>query len=352
MASDEPTYEYPPGHFRFQDSLIPPGRAMAIDIPVSRVSSGQTVTMPVRILNGRRPGPALFVSAAIHGDEIVGVEIVRRILDMMLPETLAGTLICVPIVNVYGFVANSRYLPDRRDLNRSFPGSPTGPLASRLACIFRSEIIARADFGIDLHSAAMHRFNLPQVRISPDSPQAEAMAEVFAAPATIVSPLREKSLRWNALEMGVEMLLYEAGEALRFDEGAISTGVDGIQRVMQALGMIEEAPAAPQPTACSSRTLWLRAPSGGVCRLEARSGDFVADGQCVARIAAPAGEDERTLESPIAGIVIGHADLPIVNQGDALMHIAELQPKETGAPRPPGVEPMLSNYLLDEDEVI
>lgn len=338
--------------FHFQDSLVPPGRAMAVEIPMSRVSSGQTVSMPVRIIHGSKPGPVLFVSAAIHGDEIIGVEIARQILKQVTAPTLSGTLICVPVVNVYGFVANSRYLPDRRDLNRSFPGSRNGPLASQLAWIFRTEIIARSDFGIDLHSAAVHRVNLPQIRISPDSARAAAMARVFAAPAIIESPLREKSLRQYALEQGVEMLLYEAGEALRFDDFAIRTGVEGVLRVMHAFGMIDHANPAERQPVHSDRTLWLRAPAGGVARLVARSGDFVACGQVVARVAAPGGEDERAVTSPIDGIVIGHSNLPIVNQGDALMHIAELPPAEADARRDARAEAMLSSYLLDEDEVM
>ncbi|MEO1168910.1 MAG: succinylglutamate desuccinylase/aspartoacylase family protein [Pseudomonadota bacterium] len=341
--------------FDFAGDSVPAGSRAAFDLPISKVSSGNEVSLPVRIVHGTRPGPVLFVSAAIHGNEITGVEIARRLLKKISPKTLSGTLLCVPIVNVYGFVGNSRYLPDRRDLNRSFPGSPSGSLASQLAYLFRTEIIERADFGIDLHSAAVHRTNLPQIRISPDCPKAEEMAFAFGAPAIITSPLRDKSLRKVALDAGVEMLLYEAGEGLRFDDFSIRTGVNGIMRVMCAMGMIRSKRLEkPMPTpARSTRSTWVRAPRGGVCALTAHAGAIVAEGQALAKVGDPTGDEEEIVRSPIDGIIIGHATLPIVNQGDALVHIAEVRRFDTVAARVDEItDTILSDVMLDEDEVL
>lgn len=341
-----------PKPFPFLNGAVAPGTAAAFEMPVSRSSSNHLVTLPVRILHGARPGPVLFVSAGVHGDEITGVEIARRLLKRVSPEKLAGTLLCVPIVNVFGFVGNSRYLPDRRDLNRSFPGTKNGPLASRLAWLFRTEIVARADFGIDLHSAAMHRTNLPQIRISPDCPKAAELARAFSPPAIITSPLREKALRSVALEAGVEMLLYEAGEALRFDDFSIRVGVNGILRVMAAMGMIrlkkrEKAIADP---VTASRSLWIRAPRGGTCILSVQAGDLVEADTPLGFVSNPVGDEEEQVTSPIAGIVIGHSRLGVVNQGDALIHIAELGERSEALDEE--TEARLAGAMLDEDQVL
>ncbi|MCA1749654.1 MAG: succinylglutamate desuccinylase/aspartoacylase family protein [Sphingomonadales bacterium] len=338
--------------FEIGGARVAPGRMAAIDIPVGRVSSNHLVTLPVRILHGTSPGPVLFVSAGVHGDEITGVAIVRRLIERIDPRKLAGTLIAVPIVNIFGFVANSRYLPDRRDLNRSFPGAEHGSLAARLAWIFRKEIVARAEFGIDLHSAALNRYNLPQVRISPDSDRAHALALAFSPPVIIASPLREKSMRAVALDQGVEMLVYEAGEALRFDEFSLRVGVNGILRVMAAMEMLqlkerEEEIAEP---VFATRSLWLRAPRGGIVSLHAEAGDVVTAGDVLASVANPVGEEEAAVATPIGGIIIGHSRLGVVNQGDALIHVAELGERTEDLDE--ATEARLAGAMLDEDEVI
>lgn len=341
-----------PEPFSFYDGVVAPGKRAAFDIPVSRVASGQDVTMPVRIVHGASPGPVLFVSAGIHGDEITGVEIVRRLLKRITPGKLSGTLIAVPIVNVYGFVANSRYLPDRRDLNRCFPGSENGSLAARLAWLFRTEVIARADFGIDLHSAAIHRTNLPQIRISPHAPQAAELAEAFSPPIVITSPLRDGSLRGHAKRDGVEMLLYEAGEGLRFDPFSIRVGLNGIVRVMGAMGMLrlkerKQAIAAPVH---ASKSIWVRAPRGGTCLLSVETGAVVSAGQRIGTVNDPVGRDEDAVTSPINGIVIGLARLGVVNRGDALVHIAEIGHRDIELDQE--TEDRLAGAMLDEDEIL
>ena len=350
--SDESAPQGKVAPFPFYEGEVEPGTIGSFEIPVSRMSSDHLVTLPVRIVHGAKPGPVLFVSAGIHGDEITGVEIARRLLKRITADKIAGTLICVPIVNIYGFVANSRYLPDRRDLNRCFPGYEDGSLGARLAWLFRTEIIGRADFGIDMHSAAIHRENLPQIRISPGSPRAAELALAFAPPAIITAPLREGSLREVARLEGVEMLLYEAGEGLRFDDFSLRVGLNGVIRVMAAMGMcklrMRKTGIAPPVTA--SRSLWIRSPRGGVCQLLVKPGQLVETGQVLARVSNPVGGEEDDAVTPITGIVIGLSRLGVINRGDALVHIAELG--EQAEPLDAGTEQRLGGTMLDEDEIV
>ncbi len=341
--------------FIIADQAIRPGTSADISMPISELSSGTPVSMNLRVMHGRRQGPVIFVSAAIHGDEIIGTEIIRRVLPKINVKRLAGTVIFVPVVNIFGFTAHSRYLPDRRDLNRSFPGSPNGSLASQLAYIFQKKIIARCTLGIDIHSAAQHRYNLPQIRIAADNPHLLDLAMAFGAPAIIESPLRPGSMRDIAKSEGVDMLLLEAGEALRFDEVAVRFGVSGILRVMRHMGMIsikriDKVPALP---ARSTRSTWLRAPRGGITRMLAESGSRVHAGDTVAIVSDVLGADPHSVTTPIDGMVIGHSQLPVVNQGDALLHIAEVRSFDTVEERVGSItDSLLSDVMLDEDEVL
>lgn len=174
----------PRAPFQIGDHAVEPGTRRTVDLPVSVLSDHTPVTMSVHVVHGKRPGPTLFISAAVHGDEIIGVEIARRVLGASQLDTLKGTLLVVPIVNTFGFLNHSRYMPDRRDLNRCFPGSAAGSLAGRLAHLFMTEIVARSDIGIDLHSAAIHRTNLPQIRVSASSPDTLQLAQSFGAPSS------------------------------------------------------------------------------------------------------------------------------------------------------------------------
>src|SRR6056297_3087123 len=227
-----------PKPFEIGDTAVAPGTRERVDIPVSTLSNHTPVHLSVEVVHGRRPGPVLFVSAAIHGDEVIGVEIVRRLLRATPLKSMAGTLLAVPIVNTFGFLNHSRYLPDRRDLNRVFPGLSAGSMASQLAHIFMQDVVMRADVGVDLHSAAINRTNLPQVRMSPDNPRLAELGAAFGAPVMMESRLREGSLRMAAEAAGVGVLLYEGGEGLRFDEAAARAGMAGTLRVMRRLGMI------------------------------------------------------------------------------------------------------------------
>ena len=235
--------------FEIAGEVIAPGKSGDVAIPISDLSAGMQANLEVRVLHGRREGPTIFVSAAIHGDEIIGTEIIRRVMKKLKPSRMAGTVIFVPVVNMFGFISHSRYLPDRRDLNRSFPGTGRGSLASQLANIFMAEVIERCSFGIDIHSAAEHRYNLPQIRIASGNPELKELALEFGAPVMIEAPLRPGSLRAVAKDAGVEMLLMEAGEALRFDEFSVQTGVNGILRVQEIAG--DDPNQADWPESCT-----------------------------------------------------------------------------------------------------
>lgn len=342
-------------NFLLSGHLVYPGTATDIAIPVSDLSAGMQAQLEARVFHGRTDGPTIFISAAIHGDEIIGTEVIRRVMRKLNPKKMSGTVIFVPVVNMFGFVGQSRYLPDRRDLNRCFPGSERGSLASQLANIFYTDIVMRCDLGIDIHSAAIHRYNLPQIRIASGNSRLKELALAFGAPAVIEAPLREGSLRGVARDDGVDMLLLEAGEALRFDELSVRTGVSGILRVMRELGMIStrrlgRMPAQPAQT---KRTLWLRAGRGGVCRINAISGATVEAGETLAVVSDMFGDDEEAVISPCDGIIIGHATLPVVNQGDAILHIAEVQRFANVEHRIDAIsESLMENPMLDEDEVL
>ncbi len=318
--------------FRIAGREVPPGERLTLDLRVARLYTHTEVTMPVQVVHGRRPGPRLFVCAAVHGDEINGVEIVRRLLGLQLLERLRGVLVAVPVVNVHGLLHHSRYLPDRRDLNRSFPGSPRGSLTARLAHLFMEEVVARCTHGIDLHSAAVHRSNLPQVRADLSQPETRRLARAFGAPVVLDASLRDGSLRQAARERGLPLLLYEAGEALRFDELGIRAGVRGVVNVMRALGMLPPprggAAALPEPLVARASG-WVRAPQSGILRGARPLGARVARGELLAVVADPFGEREQEVRAPAGGLIIGRTEIPLVNEGDALFHIARFaRPRE------------------------
>ncbi|GAB4298242.1 MAG: succinylglutamate desuccinylase/aspartoacylase family protein [Roseovarius sp.] len=338
--------------FEINGQSIAPGTRRTVDIPVSTLSDHTPVHLSVHVIHGRKPGPVLFVSAAIHGDEVIGVEIVRRLLKVRALERMAGTLMAVPIVNNFGFHGHSRYLPDRRDLNRCFPGLSAGSMASRLAHIFMTEIVLRADVGIDLHSAAIHRENLPQIRLTPDNARLAALGRAFGAPVMLPSRLRPGSLRMAAEAAGVDVLLYEGGEGLRFDELAARAGVSGILRVMRHMGMIgaRGVPRLRHPPVFANVSRWYRAPAAGVFRSYVPIGAAVGPGTVLGVVSDPFGEVEMELVAETQGIVIGRSNMPGVHEGEALFHIAETPSAERVAE---GLNAQLeAEPLFDEDEII
>lgn len=304
---------------------VRPGSAKATELPITRLVTGAEISLPVRVMHGKHDGPTVWVNAAIHGDEVVGVEVIREVLATLSPKDFRGTLIAVPIVNVHGFLAGDRYLPDRRDLNRSFPGSSRGSLAGRIAHLFLREVVAKCEVGIDLHTGADRRTNLPQVRADLDDVRTRELATAFAAPVMLHSEIRDGSLRHVAGERGARVLLVEAGEPLRFDDWAIEAGVLGVRRVLVAMGMIDPFETDPPTPSVECRgSSWVRARRTGILRLDVHLGQQVEDGQRLGALYDSFGKTLRAVYADRDGIVIGHTQAPLVNSGDALVHIASI----------------------------
>jgi len=305
------------------DREIRPGSREIVELPLPPLSTHSDLHMPIHVIHGKKSGPCLLVCAALHGDEINGIEIIRRLVGLKRLSGLRGTLIAVPIVNIYGFIHMSRYLPDRRDLNRSFPGSEKGSLAARLANLFMQEIVAKATHGIDLHTAAIHRDNFPQIRGNLDNTETLRLAEAFRAPLIIDAALRPGTIREAAVAKGVPWLVYEAGEALRFDEMSIRAGVRGVVSVMRELGMLrpQKSKTTVVPRIVKSN-FWIRAPQSGILRLTVKLGSCVGKGELLGYVADPFGGNEAQIVAPNTGIIIGRTNLPLVHEGDALLHLA------------------------------
>ncbi len=314
---------------------VHPGESRVIDIPVAPMYTHDDLSISVQVIRGRLPGPTLFISAAIHGDEINGVEIVRRMLQHKSLKNMHGTLLAIPIVNVYGFLNHTRYLPDGRDLNRSFPGSSKGSLTGRVAHRFVEEIVSISTHGIDLHTGSRHRSNFPQIRADLDDEKTREMTEAFGVPLAIDAKIRDGSLRACAGDLGIPVILYEAGEALRFEEMYIRAGVKGIINVMRRIGMLRKTRSRklPTPPIVSDQTSWVRAPESGILRTLVPLGAKVLKGQTIALIADPLGSMESTIEAPSAGVVIGRTNLPLVYEGDATFHIAQYGRKVSAVER-------------------
>jgi len=310
---------------------IKEGSRGTIHLPLPYFYTHSPTTMPLHVVRGRQDGPVLLVTSALHGDELNGIEIIRRLQSHKSLNRIKGTLICIPVVNVFGFVGQSRYLPDRRDLNRTFPGSPKGSMAARLANILVTEILPSCTHLIDLHTGAIGRENLPQIRgcFNMGGKLAD-MAKAFNAPVLLDLGLRPGTFRETAHKLGIPSLVYEAGEALRFNEVSIRAGVSGILNVMSHLGMIRKRVSHRNhhPLIATS-TQWTRAPQSGVTRSLVSLGERVSEGQTLAYISDPFGEHEEAISSSAAGIVIGRTRMPLVHEGEAVFHIAKFdQPSE------------------------
>ncbi len=310
--------------FRIGNLEVAAGRSGTAELPVSRLVTGTHVSLPLRVLHGAAEGPTVWLSAAVHGDEVAGVEIIRRVLANVDPRQLRGTVVAVPIVNVHGFLSGDRYLPDRRDLNRSFPGSETGSLAGRIANLFMKQIVQRCDVGIDLHTGSDHRTNLPQIRADLDDPATRTLAEAFGAPFMLHAKLRDGSMRAAATAAGATVLLFEGGEAWRIDEEAAVVGSRGIRRVLRQLDMIDDdVPVLPVPVESRSSG-WVRARRSGIASMHVGLGDAVAKGETIATIHDSVGVRVSSMKANRTGLVIGHSRQPLVNQGDAIVHIADV----------------------------
>ncbi len=335
-------------HFSIGGIEIAPGTRRTVDIAVAGLYNRSELYMNVHVVHGRSTGPVLFVSAAVHGDELNGVEIIRRLLQMKLLKSLRGTLLAVPVVNAFGFISGSRYLPDRRDLNRFFPGSAKGSLTSRQAAAFMEEIVDRSSHGIDIHTGSGFRCNLPQIRAYLGDERTRAMAMAFGAPVVMDSNLRDGSLRQAAQERGIPMLLYEAGQAMRFEEIPIRAGLRGVVSVMRHLGMLPGGKRSAKSVSpiVTDHSTWARSGSSGIYLHRTALGDIVRKGRPLGLVTDPFGEHETPTLAPIDGIVIGRLESPLVHTGDAVCHVAAITDRSAAAV---ALENFQREYELDAE---
>ena len=314
MAINEP--------FEIGDFLVKPGTREHLQLPLPGASGHLLQRLPVTVIHGKQAGPKVFICAAVHGDEVLGTEIIRQLLAKPALKRINGTLVVVPVVNIYGFIQHSRYLPDRRDLNRSFPGSSVGSLAARLANVLMTEVVERCTHGIDLHTAAIHRTNLPHLRICDDTKENVRLCQAFGVPVVLCSELRDGSLRQAVQDLGKPMLLFEGGEALRLDMRVARSAVSGILGVLSALEMLPPRKPPKIAATLTSESYWVRAHQAGLFHRNARLGDHVKRGQTVGFITDPFDQTRYELTARAAGILIGHCSNPVVNEGDGLFHVA------------------------------
>ena len=300
---------------------ILPGEEKQINANIAKLPTRTTIDIPIIVSRSKKEGPTLLLMAGMHGDEINGVEIVRRMISNNYHRPENGTTICIPIVNIYGFLNFSRQLPGGKDLNRSFPGTIHGSLASQIAYHLRTSILPYIDFGLDFHTGGSRINNYPQIRGKMDDAINLEMAKAFGAKYIVNSPFREKSLRKEAGKLGKSILVYEAGESLRLRKNAIDEGVNGALRVMKHLGMRREAPKQIHEPIQLSTSKWIRASASGLYYTYVRTGDVIKKGQDIGMIAGPYGDYQKKIRSSMSGHVIAINNTPIINRGDALMHI-------------------------------
>lgn len=309
---------------------IPVGKRKQLEIPVAKLFDYTEMSIPVEVIRGKEEGPILFISAAIHGDEINGIESIKRLLvKRKTLSKIKGTLIAAPIVNVFGFNRNIRYLPDRRDLNRCFPGSDSGSLGGQIAKIFMKEIVSKCTHGIDLHTAAVNRTNIPQIRACLDQKETRKLAMNFGVPVVLNSDIRDGSLRQAALDKGIPMLLFEGGQALRYEEKVIQSTVNGILSVMQSIGMIEGEKITMKQRRkevfIARSSHWIRAPHSGSLRVRKKIGEKVKKNEILGVLSNPFGQEKIEVRAKRTGIIVGMTLLPLVNNGDALFHVATFE---------------------------
>jgi len=307
--------------------VIKRGERKRVFLDVAKLYDFTDMNIPIEVIRGKKDGPIMFVSGAVHGDEINGVEIVRQLLTKKSLNRIQGTLIAVPIVNVFGFNTKSRYLPDRRDLNRSFPGAENGSLTSQLAHTFITEVVQKCTHGIDLHTAAINRINLPQIRACLEDAETQKMAEAFRVPVVMHSELRDGSLRSTARQYGIPTLLFEGGEPLRFNAKVIKSGLQGVLSVMRAIEMLPKLknPPKEKEVFVARSSHWIRAPHSGILTARKKIGQRVSKGQILGVVSDPFGMEQHNIIARRTGIIVGAATLPLLNRGDAVFHVATFE---------------------------
>lgn len=306
---------------------LPRGHVLEVDFPVTEFANSQPVYIPITLIKGQHAGPIVFLTAAVHGDELNGTGILRNLLNQVTPAMIRGTLVVAPIVNMQGFLSRSRYQPDRRDLNRSFPGSATGSMSSRVAHKFLTQVIAACDLGVDFHTAAQDRENFPHVCADIGNAKIKKMAKSFGCTVVIDDPGPKGSLRRAASDLGVPTLLFEGGTSNAFQRKIVSAGLKGLKIFLNEMGILKKKIKRKETAPFQilvRKTKWVRAERGGLLELRIHPGSIVYKGQAFAKVTNPLGKDVSTLTSPHTGLVIGITQNPVVNPGTPVIHIAEL----------------------------
>ena len=304
---------------------IRPGESQEILLKISEFYTSNPVNIPLTVVRGHEPGPAVFMTAAIHGDELNGVEVVRGMIQQMEPEKIRGTLLLLPVVNRFGFLTHSRYLPDRRDLNRHFPGDPRGSSADRIAAIIFRQVVSNADYGLDFHTASVGRTNLPHIRADLSKRDVRRVAKAFGTEVIVDAAGSPHSLRAASVAAGVPTILFEGGETFRFQRRDIRKGLAGCFNVLSELGMLPIPRREPRLQVILKVTDWVRAEKGGILDLIATPGELVYEHEELAVIENPFGREVSTVLAPFTGLVLGTTTRPMVSPGDAVAHLAKLE---------------------------
>lgn len=316
--------------------IILPGESRTINVEIARLHTTTKLSIPIIVRRSKIEGPVILFSAGIHGDEINGIEIVRQIINKKINKPKRGTIICIPIINIYGFVNRSREFPDGRDLNRSFPGSKKGSLASRFAFHILNEVMPVVDYAIDFHAGGAGRFNAPQIRLTENDPELKFLADSFNAPFTLYSKNITGSFRNSSSKMNVKMLLFEGGKSLDINKAVANEGINGVKRVLAHLAMLDpkhSIPPSENKTIYIDKSNWIRAKCSGMFQDNNTVGTFVKKGTVLAIITDPFGKFERKIKAPNDGYVINSNQSPIVYQGDAIFHLSSsLVPENDNLP--------------------
>jgi len=303
------------------------GESKTIDFSIAKLYTSTKVEIPIIIERANTPGPTILITAGIHGDEINGVEIVRQVIAKKINVPKKGTIICIPILNVFGFLNANRVFPDGRDLNRVFPGSKSGSLASRFAYHFTKKILPLADYCLDFHTGGASRFNASQIRIHPGNYNLMKLARVFNAPFTVFSPNLSKSYRSTCDKMEIPILLFEGGKSLDSNKHIVKDGVDGVMRFLDHLGLLQdefEATQPEKPSVIIKKSRWIRAQKSGLLHVKIDCNKYVENGEFLATITDPYGKMRFKVLAPNSGYIININQAPIVHQGDAVFHISTL----------------------------
>ena len=303
------------------------GESRDVHLAVGESYSGMTVKIPIHVRRAKEDGPTVFVSGALHGDEINGTGAIRQLVQDGDFHLSRGSVVLIPVLNILAFDRHSRYLPDRRDLNRCFPGSASGSLAGRMAKTIMEEIVGRCDYGIDLHSASVRRTNYPNIRGDLANPEVKRMAEAFGCEIIINNKGPQKSLRREASDVGCPTIIMEGGEVFKVERGVVESAVRGIKNVLGELKMLDDAPETPDYQVVVNKSKWIRAEHGGFLEFHVHPGEVVEEGQPLSTNTNLLGRDRHTVYAPYNGVVIGMTTLPAISPGDPICNLGMLPKK-------------------------